>query len=339
MVEHLAGLDLDKLSTWLDAHSPGLVGGALEARLIAGGKSNLTYAVTDGHRNLVVRRPPMGHVLATAHDMAREFRAMTALAPTSVSVPTTYALCEDLTVLGAPFYVMDLVPGTAYNSAKQLGKLGPERVGDLCDKVVSTLARLHAIDPHEVGLDDFGRPDGFVERQVRRWKKQLEQSRSREIPGIDELGAYLETHIPKHSNTSIVHGDYRMDNLLFDDSDTMTAVLDWEMSTLGDPLTDVALMLVYHHMAHKVGAANVTDAPLAAGYWTPQQTLDAYGAASGLDLDHMGFYLGLAYFKLAVILEGIYLRHQQGKTFGEGFAAVGDRVLPLVAEGLAATRE
>jgi len=336
------GLDLEALRTWLDQASPGLLNGPLEGRLITGGKSNLTYAVTDGNAEVVVRRPPLGHVLATAHDMGREYRAMAALAGSAVPVPTMYAHCEDDSIIGAPFYVMELVTGTPYKNASELQALGAERTRAIANRLIDTLAALHAVDYQAVGLGEFGRPDGYLERQVRRWTKQLESSRSRDIEGIDELGNRLARSIPASGESTIVHGDYRLDNALVDENDQITAVLDWEMSTLGDPLTDVALMLSYQQMAEAAGpdsgAAAVTDAPLAAGYPSQDDVLQRYATTSGRDVDDIGWHLGLAFFKLAVILEGIHFRYTQGQTVGEGFAGIGDSVGPLVQAGLAATR-
>ncbi|GAA1738200.1 phosphotransferase family protein [Aeromicrobium alkaliterrae] len=332
------GLDLDAVGAWLARETPGLLGEPLTASLITGGKSNLTYRVTDGSTEVVVRRPPLGHVLATAHDMGREYRVMAALAGTAVPVPVVHAHCDDTDVTGAPFYVMASVPGTPYSRASQLTELGPERTRAIADRLVDTLVDLHAVDPASVGLADFGRPDGYLERQLRRWRKQLDSSRSREISGIDELATQLERQLPTHSAGTIVHGDYRLDNALVDADDRITAVLDWEMSTLGDPLTDVALMLAYQQMSASGGGAVVTDAPLAAGYPSPEDVLQRYAAGSGRDLGAMGFHIGLAFFKLAVILEGIYFRHSQGQTVGGGFDGLGDAVAVLVAEGLEATR-
>jgi aminoglycoside phosphotransferase (APT) family kinase protein len=337
----VAGIDTDVLAAWLDRSCPGLVSGPLQASLITGGKSNLTYRVTDGSTHVVVRRPPLGHVLATAHDMGREYRAMAALAGTDVPVPAMHALCEDPEVLGAPFYVMEQVAGTPYKTAAELEALGAERTRAISEGLVDTLGRLHSVDFAAVGLAEFGRPDGYLERQVRRWRKQLESSRSRDIDGIDELADRLSRSIPANGEGTIVHGDYRLDNVLVDDADHMTAVLDWEMSTLGDPLTDVAVMLAYQQMAeasHDAGvSSSVTDAPLAAGYLSRDDVLERYAAGTGRDVSDIGFHLGLAFFKLAVILEGIYFRYSQGQTLGEGFDTVGDSIGPLVHAGLSAT--
>ena len=333
------GLDLDTFRSWYDGQRPGEIGGELRARLIAGGKSNLTYEVTDGSSWWIVRRPPMGHVQATAHDMGREFTVMSGLADTDVPVPRTYAHCTDPDVIGAPFYVMERVLGTPYRTKAQLEELGPELTAGIAHTMIDVLARLHAVDPDAVGLGGLGRPEGFLERQVRRWGRQLEGSRSRDLPDADELLRRLSTQIPEQSGSGIVHGDYRLDNLLVDATRTgeeVRAVVDWEMATLGDPLTDVALLLVYDRLAAISGGAAVADASAAPGYPDADTQLEQYAAASGRDLSRMDFHLGLAHFKLAVILEGIHFRHAQGHTVGEGFDTVGDAVQPLLAAGLTA---
>ncbi len=331
----LPGLDLERFAAWFDAACPGEIGGPLEGQLIAGGRSNLTYGVSDGTRSWVVRRPPLGHVLATAHDMAREYRVITALRDTSVPVPRSYALCTDPDVLGAPFYVMSAVDGVAYRTADQLSAVGPARVRAIAERLVGTLALLHAVVPAEVGLADFGRPEGFLARQVRRWKKQLDASRSRPLPGIDELHDLLAANTPDGTSPTIVHGDYRLDNVLVGPDDKIAAVLDWEMATLGDPLTDVGLLVVYQRMDRLAEGPMASDAP---GYPPEGEILGLYTASSGRDLSNLGFYIALASFKSAVILEGIHYRYIHGQTVGEGFEEIGTRVEPLVASGLAAIR-
>ena len=236
------GLELGALADFLGREAPGLLGRSLSGRVIAGGKSNLTYEVSDGVRSVIVRRPPLGHVLATAHDMVREHRVITALHDTAVPVPETYGVCPSDDVIGAPFYVMELVAGTPYRFAAQLAPVGAERVRGISERMVDTLVALHSVDPASVGLSDFGRPEGFLERQVRRWNRQLDASRSRDLPGIDELYERLAASVPTQGDPTIVHGDFRLDNLLVSDDDEVAAVLDWEMATLGDPLTDVALL-------------------------------------------------------------------------------------------------
>ncbi|HEY0891171.1 MAG TPA: phosphotransferase family protein [Nocardioides sp.] len=339
------GLDLSRLSTWFADHVPG-ASGTLSARHIAGGKSNLTYEVSDGERSWIVRRPPLGHVLATAHDMAREHRVMTALRDTAVPVPTTYALCEDPDVVGAVFYVMEKVPGVPYRSRGELEALGADRTRAVCERLVDTLATLHEVDPAQVGLADFGRPDGFLARQVGRWKKQMDASHSRDLPAADQLHARLAASVPPQGPPGIVHGDFRLDNVLVgtgtgtgadgrDDVDRINAVVDWEMATLGDPLTDLALMLLYQRMT-EFGGGTVSDVSKAPGWLDESEILARYDRASHRDLSRFGFYLGLAAYKLAAILEGIHYRHLHGQTVGEGFDAIGDAIHPLLAAGLAA---
>jgi aminoglycoside phosphotransferase (APT) family kinase protein len=333
------GLDLDRLGSWLTAHVPG-AGTDLAATLIAGGKSNLTYRVTDGTSTWIVRRPPLGHVLATAHDMGREHRVMSALRDTSVPVPRTFGLCDDPEVLGAPFYVMAHCEGTPYRLGSELAALGEERTRLISERLVDTLVTLHQVDPAAVGLADFGRPQGYLERQVRRWKKQLDASYSRDLPAAGELYRRLSADVPAESGSGIVHGDYRLDNVLVDGDDRATAVLDWEMATLGDPLSDLALMVVYNRLGEVAGdAAGVSTVAGAPGHLTEAETIERYAAGSGRDLSRIGFHLGLAAFKLAVILEGIHYRHLNGQTVGEGFETLGDAIDPLLDAGLSALKE
>lgn len=332
------GLDLTRLREHLDAARPGMVAGSLHGEVIAGGRSNLTYVVGDGAHEWVLRRPPLGHVLATAHDMAREYRVMSALAGTPVPVPGTLLLCQDETVIGAPFYVMERVHGTVYRNPEDTRTLGPERAEKLAVALVDTLADLHAVDPASVGLADFGRPEGFLERQVRRWTKQLDGSRSREVPRADELSARLATGVPQSRRTTVVHGDYRLDNVIVDADSangTIAAVLDWEMATLGDPLADLGLLVVYWE-----GLAGIEGNPIARGvgpeYGFPPASalLGRYAERSNADLGDLHWYVALGYFKLAVICEGIHYRYTQGQTVGEGFDRVGVLVEPLAAQGL-----
>ncbi|MGB0102460.1 MAG: phosphotransferase family protein [Nocardioides sp.] len=341
--EETPGLDLATFRAWYDGRRPGEIAGDLRASVIAGGRSNLTYEVTDGTSWWIVRRPPLGHVQATAHDMGREFTAMSALAGTDVPVPQTYAHCADPDVLGAPFYVMERVEGTAYRRAAQLEDLGPERTAAIGERLMQVLASLHRVDPAQVGLAEFGRPAGFLGRQVRRWGQQLEGSKTQERPGADELHRLLTGRIPAEDDerfAGIVHGDYRLDNVLTGADGEIKAVVDWEMATLGDTRTDLALMLVYDRLASLPSAGLVSDAPSAPGWPGTDEQLATYAAALGLggvaDLGDMGFHLGLAYFKLAVILEGINYRFQQGQTVGAGFDQIGAAFDPLIAAGLEA---
>ncbi len=346
------GFDADAFRRWYDDVRPGELAGPVTAAVIAGGKSNLTYRVTDGATTFVVRRPPLGHVQATAHDMAREHTVMAALADSDVPVPRMSARCDDADVMGAPFYVMEDVAGTAYRSAAQLAPLGAAATAGLARAMVEVLARLHAVSPGEVGLDGLGRPTGFLERQVRRWGRQLEGSATRPLPDAEALLARLAAAVPAGdadrdlATAGIVHGDYRLDNLMCvvdprhseQPGQPVRAVVDWEMATLGDPLTDVALLLVYDDLPRSTGGgALVADASTAPGYPDRDAQLAAYVAAGGRDVGDLGFHLGLAYLKIAVILEGIHHRHLAGQTVGDGFDRVGDAVEPLLAAGLTAS--
>ncbi|MCW1093096.1 phosphotransferase family protein [Streptomyces sp. RS2] len=332
--DHPPGLDLDRLRVLLDRERPGLVTGPLSGRLIEGGRSNLTYAVSDGAARWVVRRPPLGHVLATAHDMRREHRVISALHPTDVPVPRPVLLCEDEEVLGAPFYVMEFVEGTPFRTAEQLAPLGPERTRAAVLNLVDTLVGLHAVDPAEAGLADFGRPDGFLDRQLRRWAKQLDASRNRDLAGIDELHATLGRELPRSPSPTVVHGDYRLDNVLIGgENDEIRAILDWEMSTLGDPLTDLGLLAMY---SSPLGMADspVSTTAQAPGHPAPAELIERYATRSGRDVSGVAWYTAFAWFKLAVILEGIHYRYTLGQTVGRGFDRIGDLVPVFIEHGL-----
>jgi aminoglycoside phosphotransferase (APT) family kinase protein len=321
----LPGLDLQRLRAYLGS-------GELSATLFAGGRSNLTYAVTDGTDRWVLRRPPLGHVLPTAHDMSREHKVLDALSKAGFPVPAPVLLCTDPGPIGAPFYLMEQVDGKIYRDAAELEALGPVAMHALILRLVDTLADLHALDPPAIGLAGFGRAEGFNERQVRRWKKQLDASRSREVPGIEELHARLAVHIPDGPG-SVVHGDYRLDNVLIGPELGIRAVLDWEMSTLGDPLSDLALMLVYagRPLLFQDGRPRASiDVP---GHPGLDEMAEHYAKRSGRDVSDLHWYIGFAAFKLAVILEGVHYRYVQGQTVGAGFDTVGDMVAPLVAQG------
>ncbi|MGW1934263.1 phosphotransferase family protein [Streptomyces sp. NPDC001919] len=332
------GLDPEQLHRHLDRERPGLVSGPLEARLIEGGRSNLTYVVTDGADRWVVRRPPLGHVLATAHDMRREHRVISALHATDVPVPETLLLCEDDSVLGAPFYVMEFVDGTPYRSAAELAPLGPERTRSAVLGLVDTLVDLHAVDPASVGLADFGRPEGFLDRQLRRWGKQLDASRGRELAGIDELHAALGRALPGSPEPTVIHGDYRLDNVLIGEDDRIGAVLDWEMSTLGDPLTDLGLLVMYSTPLD-LPDSPVSTTATAPGHPTAAELVERYAARSGRDTSALAWYTAFAWFKLAVILEGIHYRWTLGQTVGAGFDRIGELVPVFIEHGLTTLQE
>jgi aminoglycoside phosphotransferase (APT) family kinase protein len=330
------GLDLDALTVYLAPFGATPAGNGhlpMRAELFEGGKSNLTYRLTDGSHDWVLRRPPLGHVLATAHDMAREYRVMSALATTAVPVPAMVTLCDDAAVIGAPFYVMEYVEGTILRRTRDTDKLDDARRTALAHRLIDTLADLHEVDPIEVGLGDFGHPDGFLQRQVRRWTQQLERSRSRDLPGFDDLAAGLAANVPESQRASVVHGDYRLDNVLVGPDQEIRAVLDWEMATLGDPLCDLGLLPVY--AAPVPGVAGIVSDGMGPhnGFPPLESLIRRYADRSGLDVSHLSWYTALGYYKLAVICEGIYYRYATGKTVGPGFDQIGNIVEPLVTAG------
>ncbi|WP_020103072.1 phosphotransferase family protein [Mycobacterium sp. 360MFTsu5.1] len=333
----LPGLDLDRLGAWLSSTVPG-AGATLSATLIAGGKSNLTYRVTDGDSSWIVRRPPVGELLATAHDMSREYRMMSALAPTAVPVPVMYGFCDDTSVLGAPFYVMAEIDGTPYRQAAELKDLGAERTRLISERLVDTLVAVHSVDPASVGLTDFGRPEGFLGRQVGRWHKQFLAARTRDLPVMEQLYQALSGRVPADSAPGIVHGDYRLDNVLFDSGGRPAAVIDWELATIGDSLTDLALMVAYGRLAAS-GNGEVSDVSEAPGFLSEQEIIDRYRVGIDRSLGDFGFYLGLAFFKMAGIFEGIHYRYVNGQTVGDGFSFAGDAVHFLLDAGLNALKE
>lgn len=333
------GLDLDALRAWLATETAWQSCESLAARYLTGGKSNFTYEVVVDGRKFVLRRAPLGQTLSTAHDMAREYRVMTALGDTDVPIPRTYALCEDPGVIGAPFYLMELMEGTSYFRRSELEVLGPQRTRKISERLVDTLVRLHEVDPHTVGLDGFGRPEGFLGRQVRRWRKQLDASRTRDLRGLDSLHAQLADRVPADGPTAIVHGDFKLDNVLVH-HDEPTALIDWEMSTLGDGLTDLALMIVYRRLGYQVGSASISDSASAPGFLSEGEILHHYATGTGRQVDGFGFYLALASFKLAGIVEGINFRHRNGQTVGGAeFEHLSEIPELLIASGLESIKE
>lgn len=330
------GLDLPALRGYLNTAGPGTAG-PLNGALLQGGRSNLTYRVTDGVSTWVVRRPPLGGLTPSAHDMGREFRVMRALRDTGVPVPRTVALCEDASVLGTSFSVVEYVPGRVIRNHADLHALEQAEITRSAHALIDVLAVLHAVPYAAVGLADFGRPDGYLARQVSRWRDQWARIGTRELSDVDTLYARLADAVPAESGASVVHGDYRIDNAILDTADpgSIRALVDWEMATLGDPLADLGLHLVYRDPAFDPvlgGAAASTSARLP----SVRELAERYARGSGRDLAELGFFLGLGYFKIAVIAEGIHARHLKGLTLGEGFETVGEAVPRLVAAGLRA---
>ncbi len=311
--EVVTGIDADTVTGWLADRLPGLEP-PLRFELIAGGHSNLTYRVTDaGGGAWVLRRPPLHQVLATAHDMEREHRILAALGPTDVPVPSVIGLCTDESVNGRPFYVMDFVEGivarTGDIAAASLDEGARWRVSR---SLAEVLARIHRVDLAAVGLDDLGRKEGYVERQLKRWMRQVEQAENPGRVEITELHAYLSSQIPEQGPATIVHGDYRLDNTIVSPEGEVLAVLDWELCTLGDPLADVAQLIVYWAEPGDALTPLESSPTAVGGFADRDQMLAWYGEASGRDLGDMTFYLSFTCWRLACILEGVYSRYLGG---------------------------
>ncbi|WP_068258617.1 phosphotransferase family protein [Janibacter limosus] len=332
----LPGLPLRRLGPYLAEHLPEVGDGALHASLISGGRSNLTYLLTDGDRRWVLRRPPLGAVLETAHDMGREYRMIEALHPSSVPVPRPVHLAgaEGEAILGAPFFIMGFAEGEVLRERDQLAHVADPDI--LARRLMQCLAELHAVDPDEVGLGDLGRPEGYLERQIDRWLRQVGSIDSPLLPRFDEVAASLRGDLPRTQRTRLVHGDYRLDNVVVDRGDTIVAILDWEMATRGDPLADVANTLVWWD------GLKGLDSPIAAhpgdqsGYPGRQALVDSYAEMSDLDLDRLDWYLAFASYKIAAIFEGIRHRHDEGMTVGEDFERIGPLVPHLLDSATAA---
>ena len=337
------GIDRGPVSGWLADNVDGAVP-PFDFALIAGGRSNLTYRVTDaaGHA-YALRRPPVSHVLATAHDMSREHTVISALQATGVPVPRTLGLCTDTDVNGAPFYVMSFVEGHILrDEAASAGLSEPVRA-HASDSLIDTLARLHAVDVDAVGLGDFARREGYIARQLKRWHGQFEQSTLDGVAGpavIDRAFEVLSAKIPEQQGASIVHGDYRLDNTVLDDNGDVIAILDWEICTLGDPLADLGLLLVYWAEADDANQAVLGVAPTALpGFATRAHLVERYAAASGRDVTAVPYYQAFGIWKLACILQGVYVRYAGGAAagdrsgvdqFAEGVARLGERALAEV---------
>jgi aminoglycoside phosphotransferase (APT) family kinase protein len=305
----VAGIDEPKVTAWLRERISDLVP-PLSFTLIAGGHSNLTYRFVDGRGEAyVLRRPPLGHVLESAHDMGREFRIVAALADSAVPVAPTHGLCDDPAVNGAPFYVMSFVPGQVLHDAEAARSLPETERHALGLHVIDVLATLHLLDPDSVGLGDLGRKEAYLARQLRRWNKQWEASKTHEIPEMDETSRLLEERMPEQVGAAIVHGDYRLGNMMVGGG-RIRAVLDWELCTLGDPLADVGYLL---NAWQEPGEAGAELAPTAVGGFPDRSDLCArYQAATGRDLGRINYYRAFSHWRLAAIGQGVYKRYLVG---------------------------
>lgn len=315
----MKGIDVEPLTAWLSSRVDG-ARPPFTFDLVAGGHSNLTYVVTgtDGRR-FMLRRPPLGRLLPSAHDVGREHRILAALDGTPVPVPHPVAVCADESVTGAPFYVMEHVDGLVLRDAAAVEAAVPtasrEKVGIA---LADTLAAIHAVDPADVGLADLGRPDGYLVRQLKRWRNQLERSTTRDQPVLFEMHEWLAARMPAQQGPArFVHGDYRLDNCLVGPDGEVRAVLDWELCTLGDPLADVGLLMVYWpepgDATFPLGEQSPTTA---GGFPTRAEMLDRYAAASGRDVSDVAYFVAFGYWRLACITEGVYARYKAG-TMGD----------------------
>ena len=309
----VAGIHAGRVTTWFERHVPGAVP-PFTFDPIAGGHSNLTVRVTgaDGRR-FVLRRPPLGHVLASAHDMGREHRIIAGLQASDVPVPPVHGLCEDPTVNGAPFYVMDFVDGHVLRDPDTAARaLTPEARAVASRSLVDTMARIHAVDLDAAGLADLGRHDGYIARQLKRWHGQWVQQKTRDLAVVDEVHDALAERIPDQGPATIVHGDYRLDNCMVDDAGEVVAVLDWEICTLGDPLADLGMLQVYWTGPGDEPSAWTGSATSVDGFWDRGRLVERYAEVSGRDVSELPYYVAFAYWKLACILEGVYARYLGG---------------------------
>lgn len=308
--EELPGIDLERLSDWFcayieDATSP------LSIILITGGRSNLTYLVRDGRGSTwVLRRPPLGRLLPSAHDMGREYRILAALWPTGLPVPEPLRYCDDASIIGSPFYVMEHVEGRVLRTKEDCLALRPEQRASAARSLVGNLARLHSLDPDDVTLGDLGRREGYVHRQLTRWRRQIEAAETSSAEVLRSTHAVLAPRIPPQHSTTIVHGDYRLDNAIVSDTGRLLAVLDWELCTLGDPRADLGMMLVYWAPQDDPISRIAVPTDLR-GFPTREELVSMYEAAGGTTVS-LGYFVAFSYWRLGAILEGVFARTVSG---------------------------
>jgi aminoglycoside phosphotransferase (APT) family kinase protein len=333
-------LVLDPLVEFLAAS--GLAAPAeLDAAPIGEGHSNVTFALSTG---VVLRRPPRGPLPPSAHDVLREARLLLALEPTPVRVPRVLAVCEDPAVIGAPFYVMERVDGAVITSSVPPKLDNPSERARIADELIDGLAELHAVDWRAIGLDGFGKPSGYLERQVRRFSGLWEHNRTREIEQVEQVGAWLAANLPVSPPATIVHGDYRLGNTIFSAHPParLSAILDWEMATIGDPLADLGYLMIHWTQAgDAVVKFNLQSVTVRPGFPTREELIARYQQRSGRSMRALGWYATLALWKAVVFMEGNYKRSVQGstddpylKTFGEGVVELAERALQVSQHGL-----
>jgi aminoglycoside phosphotransferase (APT) family kinase protein len=303
----------ENVESWLVANIPGAVA-PFRYTQIAGGHSNLTFKVDDaaGH-SYVLRRPPLGHRLASAHDMGREHRIIAGLAHSAVPVAPALGLCTDENVNELPFYVMAFVDGHVVRekavAESLLGESGCRRASE---SIVDTMAAIHGVDLVAAGLNDLGKHEGYIARQLKRWHGNILEQRTRDLPLVDSVYEELMKRIPEQGAATLVHGDYRLDNCMVDAQGNVIAVLDWEICTLGDPMADLGLLMVYWTGPTDDASAWSNPVNTAAGFMNRAELAERYARVSGRDISHLSFYEAFAFWKLACIIEGVYARYLGG---------------------------
>ncbi len=340
VTEDVDGIDVEAVTRWLSERA-GEVAAPLDFDVIEGGRSNLTYRVTDqAGRRWILRRPPLHGVLESAHDMGREHRIITALAQADVPVPATLGFEPDTSVTGAPFYVMEYVDGPVIrdaDSAREALDLDARRAA--AESLVDTLVRLHAVDPDEVGLGDLARKEDYIARQLKRWHGQYQKGKIRDLPLVDEVHDRLAADIPDQGKASIVHGDYRLDNVIVSTEGEVRAVLDWELCTLGDPMADLGLLMIYWSEPGDEDIPLISAPTVVEGFPTRREVAERYAERSGRDTSQLAFYEAFGLWKLAIILEGVYGRYRSG-AYGDVPESVwgpfGDIVVRLTERAAAA---
>ena len=331
-------LDLTRLEPWLRANLPA-TDGPLTVRQFGGGHANLTYLIAFGDTEYVLRRPPLGPIAPRSHDMSREHLVLSRLGKAFPLAPTSFVLCQDATIIGADFHVLERRQGLAIRK-----QLPPSITGDigavkrLAEMLVDTLAALHQVDTGQVGLSDLGRPDGFVQRQLSGWSKRWHAAKDHDLPDADRLMSWLDKEIPPSQATSLLHNDYKLDNLLVDTADpaTATAVLDWDMCTRGDPLMDLGYLLnVWIEAGDDPSWRENTSMPsYEEGFLTRDEVVDRYARQTGFNVEHVRWYYAFGVFKLMVILQQIYIRFLRGQTQDERFRVLGQQVEGLARKGV-----
>jgi aminoglycoside phosphotransferase (APT) family kinase protein len=310
-------MDRQTVAQWY-ARNLAALAPVVSIELLAGGLSNLTYRVVHSDESsTVLRRPPLTAVLATAHDMGREYRIITALAPSGVAVPRTYGYCDDSSVIGAPFYVMEFVDGVVMETEELAAQFEPALRRIAAESYADELAALHRVDPASVGLADLSRPDHYVERQLKRWAGQLERMRLCPTPDLDLAHEQLSVAIPEQRDVAIVHGDYRLANCMIGPDGSMRAILDWELCTLGEPRADVGFMIVNWPQTQRQALATPATPSLLAGFPSAGEMAARYEAALGTPVDDLGYFVAFSYWRLACIVVGVHSRAVKGAQAGK----------------------